>query len=121
MKTFFALVLIAFQATAAPAVKHKIPLKPGTYTFRHRFAEQPNLGIGTVLVTIKGGNITVFNPRTTDVFPKGVLAQGKLVWHQKSKQWIIAEYPSDKDAQDVGGCSEGPDVVDLQNRIYWTC
>ena len=121
MKTFFALVLIAFQATAAPAAKHKIPLKPGTYTFQHRFSEQPDLGTGPVLVTIKGGKITVFNPHANNVFPKGVLARGNLVWHRKSKQWIISTDPSDNDAEEVGGCSDGPEVVDLQKRIYRTC
>lgn len=31
------------------------------------------------------------------------------------------QYPSDADAPQVGGCSEGPDVVDLVRKIYWTC
>ena len=24
-------------------------------------------------------------------------------------------------ATEVGGCSDGPEVVDLKKRIYWTC
>ena len=24
-------------------------------------------------------------------------------------------------AEAVGGCSDGPEVVDLEKRIYWTC
>jgi len=121
MKIFIALALIAFQSAAASGVEEKIPLKSGTYTFQHRFAEHPDLKSISVLVIINGREITILNRHATSIFPKGVLVRGKLVWHAKSKQWILATAPSDNNAVDVGGCSDGPEVVDLKKRVYWTC
>ena len=43
------------------------------------------------------------------------------MWHPASKRWIIGEKPSDRSLQEVGGCSDGPEVVDLVRKIYWTC
>ena len=72
MKAFIALVLIVSQASAASAVRHKLPLKPGTYTFQHRFAEHRNQRSISVRVKIEGTEITVLNPHATAIFPKGV-------------------------------------------------
>ena len=117
-----AVVLLAQAASAggnAPAPKP--PLKAGSYTFQHRYAEQPTMGSFTVRVHIKGQRITVVNPHTGQVFPKGVIAKGLLLWNAPTGQWIIGETETDRDNSEVGGCSAGPEVVDLVKRIYWTC
>lgn len=36
-------------------------------------------------------------------------------------QWVIVRSEADRHATEVGGCSDGPEVVDLQQKIYWTC
>ena len=54
-------------------------------------------------------------------FSRGVIAEGELTWHARSRQWIIGVESADKDADEVGGCSDGPEVVDLVARVYWTC
>lgn len=56
-----------------------------------------------------------------DGFPKGTIAEGTLMWHPKTKEWIIGLEAGDRDAVEVGGCSDGPEVVDLKKRIFWTC
>ncbi len=43
------------------------------------------------------------------------------MWHEQSQQWIIGNKATDTKITDVGGCSEGPEVVDLKQRVYWTC
>ncbi len=43
------------------------------------------------------------------------------MWHAKSKHWIIGDNAKDKQAEEVGGCSDGPQVIDLKRGIYWTC
>lgn len=71
--------------------------------------------------TIEGRHIELVNEGDSTIFPRGVVSRGDLLWHAKSRQWIISDDPADRDAAEVGGCSDGPEVVDLVARIYWTC
>ena len=121
MKVYIALLVVASQAVLAAPAKHPPALKSGTYKFQHRFAEHPDMKSFSVIVKIHGSTITIVNPHATSLFPEGVLAQGRLTWHSKSRNWIIATEPSDAQASEVGGCSNGPEIVDLQKRVYWTC
>ena len=117
-----AAVLLAQSALAGgKAPTPKPPLKAGSYTFQHRYAEDPLLGSISVRVHIKGQRITVVNSETSQVFPKGVIAKGWLLWNEPTSQWIIGEAQADRYNSDVGGCSAGSEVVDLVKRIYWTC
>jgi hypothetical protein len=97
------------------------PLASGDYTFAHRFAEHPNIPSIELAAQIRGRHIVLINNDGTDVFPRGIIAKGTLTWHAASSQWIISREPTDADAAEVGGCSGGPEVVDLQHRVYWTC
>lgn len=120
MKHLIALtaLMVSFSAAASAPIP---PIRSGQYTFQHKFAEQPDLP-GTPLVAKIGGLHIVLSSKTqTDGFPKGIVAEGTLMWHAKSRQWIIGNRKSDRYAKAVGGCSDGPEVVDLQNKIYWTC
>jgi len=75
----------------------------------------------TLTAKISGRRIKLINNSQSSVFPKGVIASGKLMWHSSSSQWIIGQSKSDPFAKEAGGCSDGPEVVDLQLKIYWTC
>lgn len=97
------------------------PLPAGDYAFTHRFAEQSEIPGSAVTIRIDGDHITVRNGGALPAFPRGVIAEGRLMWHVASGQWIIGKSPEDRSAPEVGGCSEGPEVVDLDARIYWTC
>ncbi|TQM16707.1 hypothetical protein FB548_0075 [Pseudoxanthomonas sp. 3HH-4] len=103
--------------TSEPAM----PLPSGTYAFQHRFAEHRDLPSIRLEAWIEDGRIRLTNHDRNDVFPRGLIAEGMIVWHAASRQWIIAAQPEDATAIDVGGCSDGPEVVDLQRKIYWTC
>jgi len=121
--TFILLVMSCAVPISAFGEQTAFPLKDGHYIFAHKFAEAEQHNIESIKldVEIKGNQITVTNNDSDDVFPKGLIDQGTVVWHRKSKQWIIAEDKSDENAEDVGGCSDGPTVIDPIKRIYWTC
>lgn len=106
-----------FSAASDP----QIPLGSGEYVFQHRFAEHPTIPSIPLQVTISGSRIVVVNPMASNPFPAGILAEGQLMWHVASQQWIIGHETSERLARDVGGCSDGPEIVDLSGKIYWTC
>lgn len=99
------------------------PLRDGEYVFKHMCAEAEHYRINSieVLVKISGNYVVVINNTRSDVFPMGVLEEGTLTWYSESRQWIIGSAPSDSDAEEVGGCTDGPTIIAPRNRIYWTC
>ena len=109
--------VLAIASTVEPSV----PLASGDYTFQHHFAEQPTLPSFTLTARIRGNHIVLVNPKATDAFPAGVIAEGTLMWHAATQQWIIGGLAADRLAKDVGGCSNGPEVIDLKSKVYWTC
>jgi hypothetical protein len=56
------------------------------------------------------------NIKKGEIFDEGILMR-----HRKTKQWIIGQSKKDIDAQEVGGCSEGPRVIDLKKKVIWNC
>ncbi|WP_286719583.1 hypothetical protein [Thalassolituus sp. UBA2009] len=104
-------------AYAAP----ELPLADGQYVFQQRYAEHPQMQGINLDTEIKQGRISLTNNDSDGVFPLGLIDEGELYWHARSGHWIIIYEPKDKEAKDVGGCSDGPAVVDLENKIYWTC
>lgn len=111
----------AKSKSAANVANKTIPLASGNYIFQLKYAEHPMISGGDFLVTIQGDHITISNPHTEHAFPKGVITQGKLVWNRHVKKWIIATEAADRHAKEAGSCTDGPDVVDLDKKIYWTC
>ena len=98
--------------------------KDGTYTYSIAFAEWGGKSLGaTCTIKIKGNSIRVIhngNKNLTGI--KGeIIDQGIIVWHAKSKQWIIAHNSKDKNAKEVGGCSDGPSVIDFKHKRFWMC
>nr|CAA6830696.1 MAG: Unknown protein [uncultured Thiotrichaceae bacterium] len=98
-----------------------LKLADGKYLFAHRFAEHPNIRSIALEATIQDGRIKLVNNDKYDVFPKGVIDEGEIFWHSKSGQWIIISSEEEKLATDVGGCSDGPHVIDLDKMEFWTC
>jgi len=120
MKYLF-MLFVLFTSCIAAATTPRQPLQSGTYTFQHKFAEHPGMQSITLTAKISGRRIKLINNSQSSVFPKGVIASGKLMWHSSSSQWIIGQSKSDQFAKEAGGCSDGPEVVNLQLKIYWTC
>lgn len=99
----------------------KIPLDDGNYEFQHKYVEHPNMASFLMTGHIQGRQLRLYSDEEDEVFPRGLISEGELFWHADSQQWIIVTEPEDKTATDVGGCSGGPNVVDLVNKVYWTC
>ena len=97
------------------------PIPDGEHNFTHRFAEHPTIKSIQLHANIEWPKVKITNSDNNSVFPFGIIAQGEIAWHKPTKQWIIITSPEDRKAQEVGGCSDGPEVVDLENKIYWTC
>jgi len=117
-----ATVLMTFVLSMHPAMAAPpLPIRSGQYVFQHHYAEQPSMASIQLVATITGHHIVLINHSKSDVFPLGVIAEGELMWHAPTRQWIIVETDADRYARDVGGCSGGPDVIDLVKKIYWTC
>ena len=113
----FVFGMLAGAVHAAPA----LPIKSGEYIFQHRDAEFPDSHGFPVRVVVRGNRITVINPKPYGTIPGGVIDRATLMWHAKTKQWILGYSDADREAAEVGGCSDGPNVIDFKARIIWTC
>jgi hypothetical protein len=97
------------------------PIADGHYTFLVKFAEQPNMTGGHLDIELRGEHIRVTSKPNSSVFPAGLVEEGILLWHAATKQWIIGQHEADAETAEVGGCSDGPLVVDLEKKVFWTC
>jgi len=120
MKRSIALIAL-LTSLAAQGSTLPPPLPSSQYAFQHKFAEQPKLPGTPLVAQINEFHIVLINESNSAIFPQGPIAEGTLMWHAASGQWIIGHSDSDRHAQSVGGCSDGPEVVDLVQKIYWTC
>lgn len=115
------LVLSVVVLSSACAARQSQPLASGQYAFRQRYAEHPNMQGAVFDVKIDGNRIVVSSATEQGPFPKGVIEEGTLERHAKSGKWIIVREPADREAEEVGGCTDGPTEVDLKDKVYWTC
>lgn len=99
-------------------------LPNGTYIFDVAYAEWQGQSMDEkVKVIIKGNSITILYEEGGEMISleKGALmTQGKIMKH-KSGEWIIGKMESDKDLDEVGGCTDGPEIIDFKNKTYWIC
>lgn len=94
----------------------------GEHAFVERFAEHPLMPGTPVVAIVDGRHIRIEDRRRPPEYPEDrVIAEGELAWHAGDRNWIIAVDPGDASATEVGGCSDGPEIVDLVTREYWTC
>lgn len=98
--------------------------KDGTYTYSIAFAEWEGKSLGaTCTVIIKGDSIKIIhNGKGKLTGKKGdIIDQGIIMKHTKTGKWIIGHHIKDKDAKEIGGCSEGPSVIDFKRKKFWSC
>jgi hypothetical protein len=73
----------------------------------------------TCEVVIKGDSVKVYS---NDPAYKGQLIdEGVLLLHKKSGKWIIGHTPDARNAPRVGGCEEGPTVIEFKKKRVWLC
>jgi hypothetical protein len=120
MRKLVVLLLLVFSSNLATA--QKIP-KSGTYIYTISFIE----GDGkpqdaNCKVIINGTKIKVLQNDGKLSGKKGdIIIEGTIMKHTKTGKWIIGKNASDKDALEIGGCSNGPIEVDFKHNIVWLC
>ena len=120
MKTFF----FFFTIFCIPLVILAQKPQDGTYTYSIAFAEWNGKSLGaTCTVIIKGDSIkVVHNGKANMTGKKGdILDQGIIMKHTTTGKWIIGHSKKDKDAKEIGGCSDGPSVIDFKRKKFWSC
>ena len=98
--------------------------KNGTYTYSIAFEEWGGKSLGaTCTVRIKGNSIWIIhNGKANLTGKKGeIMDEGVIMKHKKTGKWIIAHSPKDAYAKDIGGCSDGPSVIDFKHKKWWKC
>jgi hypothetical protein len=94
----------------------------GTYEYQVAFVEWSGKSLrSTVTVIISGDSIKVINDGSLSGKKGGIIERGKIMKHKSTGKWIIATKPEDEFADEIGGCSDGPRVIDFKNRKWWTC
>lgn len=98
--------------------------KDGTYTYQIAFAEWQGKSLAaTCTVFIKGDSIRVIhNGRLNLSGQKGdILDEGIIMKHATTGKWIIGHSVKDKNAKHIGGCSDGPSIIDFRRKKFWSC
>lgn len=72
---------------------------------------------------IRGSRIKVIHDGKPGVTGKkgDVYAEGIILKHRKTGEWIIGKHARDKDAKEIGGCSDGPSMIDFKRKRFWSC
>jgi hypothetical protein len=50
-----------------------------------------------------------------------IIEEGIIMKHTKTGKWIIGHIIKDRDAKEIGGCSNGPSVINFKQKIFWSC
>lgn len=98
--------------------------KSGIYIYKYCDAEY-NKCLSTCKVVIKGNKITIYATKElsksiTNLKEGDIIDKGFILKHVSGK-WIIGHNLKDKNAKEIGGCSEGPTIIDFKKKEFWTC
>lgn len=95
----------------------------GLYTYQVAFAEWEGRSHGiTVAVRLRGDSIWIIHNGGVLSGKKGsVIDAGIIMKHVPTGQWIIGHRPGDAHVKDVGGCTEGPSVINFKKKLFWMC
>jgi hypothetical protein len=116
------LKLLGFSLILVTATTFGQLPKSGVYEYEVAFAEWSGKSLGTtVMVIISGDSIKVINNGSLSGEKGEIIEEGKIIKHKSTGQWIISTKPEDEYAEEVGGCSDGPRIIDFKNKKWWTC
>ncbi|MDR2205633.1 MAG: hypothetical protein LBE36_05705 [Flavobacteriaceae bacterium] len=101
-----------------PEKSNEIP-PDGTYRSDVAFAEwEENSMDEKVTVVINGDFIKIIYDG--EIKKGEIIDEGKIMKH-KTGEWIIAQNSSDTLLDEIGGCTDGPAIIDFKNKKYWMC
>lgn len=98
----------------------------GTYTYEIAFAEWEGKSLGDeIIVVLEDGHVSLIISENSNAIWMG--AQPGDVWEEgtvrkhKSGVWIISNDKSDVDLGEIGGCTDGPIIIDFEKRTIEMC
>jgi hypothetical protein len=115
------LMLIAISAflLGNPCFAQK-SIKNGSYTLDFIDLEYQGKKLGTCKAVVKSGKVKLIVINGCHRKKGAIIEQGLLLKH-KTGVWIIAKHKSDVNAKEVGGCSDGPYVINFKRKRLETC
>ncbi len=108
-------LLIAFEGFS----QEKETIPQGTFNYEMYFAEfGGRMGNWDCDIEIKGNRIKVYRKTGSNLTEGKEIFDGLVIKH-KSGVWILADDESDKDAEEVGGCTAFPIIYFDCKLIEW--
>ena len=97
------------------------PIASGRYRFQLRDPEFPQMDPIPLVASVDGPQVVFETVEANPRFPKGTRFEGRIAWHAKSRNWVLVASDAELAAEEVGGCTGGPEVLDLGRRVFWLC
>ena len=114
-------ILFAAFSVSSLCVLAQIP-KSGTYTYKVAFDEWGGKTLGaTCIVIIKGHGIKVINDGSLTGKKGDILEEGTIMKHKRTGKYIIGHNPNDVNSKEIGGCGDGPMIVDFKHKKVISC
>ena len=101
----------------SPTVKNSVT-EEYVITFAEWYDKSTNV---TCIVIREDSLFTIINDGSLNGNKNEVIESGILRIHEKTGQTILTKDPNDIYAPEIGGCSDGPIVVDLENKVIEFC
>lgn len=119
MKFLVVFILLYGYSLAVSAQKPK----SGVYSYKILWDEFGGKDLGnTCAVKINGDSITVFHDgRPNLTGKKGDILLAGLIMKHKSGSWIIGSSSKDRNAKNIGGCDDGPVVINFRRKTIRLC
>lgn len=111
---FILLFSITFNTNA-----QKLP-KTGTYYLDFIDMEYQGKKFGTCKAIVERNKIKLYAVNGCHQIPGKLIDEGILLMH-KSGKMIIGQKQTDKNALEIGGCSDGPRIINFKKKRYETC
>ncbi|MET0637948.1 MAG: hypothetical protein ABWZ25_18090 [Chitinophagaceae bacterium] len=96
--------------------------KDGIYEYSIAFAEWGGKSLGaTCQVKIKGDSIYVIHDGSVTGTRGEIMDAGVIMKHKRTGKWIIGHSRKDIFAKEIGGCGEGPNIIDFKKKTWSSC
>lgn len=93
----------------------------GTYTYGMVNEEwRGQISPEVFYAQIKGRHIKIINRGILTGGKGSIVDEGTIMRH-KSGVWIIAHSPDDVNAEEIGGCTDGPMIIDFKRKVVISC
>lgn len=105
-------------------VLDNIPPPNGEYVFDIAFAEWEGRSLGEeVKVVIKNRKVEIkyMGNSNLPIAKKDELLDSGILVRHKSGEWIIIQTQEEINADEIGGCTGGPAIIDFTNKKYIMC